>query len=701
MTTADKISKESKQKALPSEPCPECGRAFSRKDSLVRHLKVHGSNAERGPLHRIVHDKFRACNNCRKTKVRCPGNLPCARCEQLGQKCSYDKKRRRSTKTVLESPELISIDTDVVTPPSITSPATSTEHGSSHSPLHSNAPTSPPIRLEDLIRSQTINVPAPSPTIDTNITSHPAPRSEPDVRTASLNNHKAFSLVQSPYASPTQLILDPYSYKLPSIPGSNDGLTPKPPSVTAYRYPVMQYLAPFLDVDITSALACDLLDTYFSSAFSTRLHPTCHHLHNFIVRRCDVLDLLHPRKMHPALLASMLFVAALSDKALGLFTGPEERDRICKYLSLLTYRLLNPSRHEPLLSQEDLGLPPNYITTTGWTNQELQRALDPQSTIDCLPITWGVDYIITFIHVSSVISGSEKKAASIRWWNAAFSLARDLKLNQESGSYVHDASGESETTFNCSCTMLHTAGTDLITEVHREERRRTWWLLFLMDRHLALCYNRPLALLEAECKDLLLPLDDVFWQSGQQPHSHGKHGNGPKCMLQPSEAGRSRGPPITCTGPGLFEFFLPLMTITGHLLDFNRAKNHPVLVSADSSMFSSQERQILRELDHYQTSLDSITNLRRPSQPARRDSQARSERPHETSWANTSPSAVLSPESNDTEPVHITRTFSAYANHVGFGNFSTPVRWKLWLQANLCFRSCLYCEYWSVPSGIR
>jgi hypothetical protein len=111
----------------------------------------------------------------------------------------------------------------------------------------------------------------------------------------------------------------------------------------------------------------------------------------------------------------MLFVAALSDKALSLFSGPEEKDRICKYLSLLTYRLLNPSRHEPLLSHEDLGLPLHCDATPGWTNQELQHALHPQQQIESLPITWGTDYIITFIHVSSVISGSEKKAASIRW----------------------------------------------------------------------------------------------------------------------------------------------------------------------------------------------------------------------------------------------------------------------------------------------
>ena len=69
---------------------------------------------------------------------------------------------------------------------------------------------------------------------------------------------------------------------------------------------------------------------------------TVHHIHNFIVRRCDILDPNEPRRSHPGLLASMLFVAALSDEALGLFNGPEERDSVCKYLSLLSYRTSQP-----------------------------------------------------------------------------------------------------------------------------------------------------------------------------------------------------------------------------------------------------------------------------------------------------------------------------------------------------------------------
>jgi arabinolytic transcriptional activator AraR len=253
-------------------------------------------------------------------------------------------------------------------------------------------------------------------------------------------------------------------------------------------------------------------------------------------------------------------------------------------------------------------------------------------------------------------------------WSAAFSLARDLKLNQEVDLYVmQDDSGVLQPIINCGCSMNQSEpSTDFMTEVHREERRRTWWLLFLMDRHLALCYNRPLALLEAECKDLLLPLDDITWQSGSQPHSHGTRTEGPRCIVQPAGTGRPHGPPSQCTGPGLFEFFLPLMTITGHLLDFNRAKNHPVLVSAGcSSMWSSQERQILLEIDSYQASLDRIT----PIAPVHPD-------PMQTATPNTSTATPsLNSSNNPTpplatpalpsdEPTHHLKTSLSYASHI-------------------------------------
>ncbi|KIX01822.1 uncharacterized protein Z518_09549 [Rhinocladiella mackenziei CBS 650.93] len=643
------VKKVRRRRTPASAPCPKCGRAFSRNDSLSRHMKTHGTHIEQRPFHRIIHEKFRACNHCRRSKIRCTGSTPCARCEQLKQECHYDQKRR--------NPPVSWTGSSTAPPPQpgeppkipIASPRPSLDDEETIAP---SASLSDPEKLpfETPKSSEDAAALAVSSPDSTAALLRLSLSSDADGRAILFNDGKDFSVVQSTYVSPTFHVLDPYSYKLPSIADSREASTPTSQPLAHCRYTVLQYLSPFLDRDFGSNLACDLLDTYFSSAFSSRMHPTCHHIHNFILRRCDILDPVQPRKTHPALIGSMLFVAALSDKALGLFSGPEERDRVCKYLSLLTYRLLSPSRYEPLLSQEDLGLPPSFGSDPGWSNEDLRRALDPQQQSDAFPIAWGTDYIIAFIHVASVISGSEKKAASIRWWNVAFNLARDLKLNQEIESYIlqHD-DGEDRPNINCKCSLNQDASSGFIGEVHREERRRTWWLLFLMDRHLALCYNRPLALLDAECKDLLLPLDDVTWQSGALPHSHGTRADGPRCMLLPSGRGRFHGAPNTYSGPGLFEFFLPLMTITGHLLDYNRAKNNPVLAAAGSSMWSSQERQILRELDHYQATLDRLTT--RPSL----ENDAEKSSPWTTASA---------PPIEDSEATHIAKTVSGYATHV-------------------------------------
>jgi arabinolytic transcriptional activator AraR len=200
---------------------------------------------------------------------------------------------------------------------------------------------------------------------------------------------------------------------------------------------------------------------------------------------------------------------------------------------------------------------------------------------------------------------------------------------------------------NCKCSMGQHSDGEFINEVHREERRRTWWLLFLMDRHLALCYNRSLALLEAECRDLLLPLDDVTWQSGAQPHSHGIKADGPRCMLLPSGKGRVHGPPKTCTGIGLFGFFLPLMVHCGTLLDLNRSRLHPVLSAA--TVWSSQEQEILLQLDHFQTTLNNVTKEscgdKTPVEEIRRPS-------------------MTTAGVEECETTHIAKTVAGYATHI-------------------------------------
>ena len=128
-----------------------------------------------------------------------------------------------------------------------------------------------------------------------------------------------------------------------------------------------------------------------------------------------------------------------------------------------------------------------------------------------------------------------------------------------------------------------------VTEEDREERRRIWWLLYATDRHLALCYNRPLTLLDKECGGLLQPMNDDLWQSGDFP----------------SASYRQAGPPLECAGHSMFGYFLPLMTILGEIVDLQHARTHPKfgIGFSSSGEWDNQALEVTRQLDVYGQSL--------------------------------------------------------------------------------------------------
>ena len=168
---------------------------------------------------------------------------------------------------------------------------------------------------------------------------------------------------------------------------------------------------------------------------------------------------------------------------------------------------------------------------------------------------------------------------------------------------LFDQSNPARPSLNCVCDRsydLH--GT--VTEEHREERRRTWWLLYIMDRHLALCYNHPLALLDAESEDLLLPLDEGAWQAGNI-HSNSPKLDGPQCPISGEKNRRRLFPNFICHDHSIFGFFLPLMTITGELIDLNQARNHPLLGLRvqGKEAWDIHVSEVLRQLELYKASL--------------------------------------------------------------------------------------------------
>ena len=309
----------------------------------------------------------------------------------------------------------------------------------------------------------------------------------------------------------------------------------------------------------------------------------------------------------------MLWVVAQTTDAAFLTAPPSSRGRICQRLLELTVGLLKPLIHgpsngasSPSFSNSDingvalggLGVAiPGSVNTDGLTGEN--GAFGAAGTLDD---------VVTYIHLATVVSASEYKGASLRWWNAAWSLARELKLGrelprhhasiptQQQGEVVNDVDADGEADDD----LPNTPG--MITEEEREERRRIWWLVYTVDRHLALCYNRPLFLLDIECDGLLQPMDDTLWQAGEF-----YTGDSSIHITSPSGTPRirRRGPNFECTGHSIFGYFLPLMTILGEIVDLYHAKNHPRfgIGFRSAQEWDDHASEITRQLEAYGHSL--------------------------------------------------------------------------------------------------
>lgn len=126
--------------------------------------------------------------------------------------------------------------------------------------------------------------------------------------------------------------------------------------------------------------------------------------------------------------------------------------------------------------------------------------------------------------------------------------------------------------------------------IAKEERRRLFWLVYCLDRHLALSFNMRLIIPEGTfC--VRTPLPERLWRTLNAADLNCV----PACLL---------GPPTQISGTGFFEYFLPLARILGHIIDLHHIRNHPTLgefVSQDAirrleDMISRREQE-LTELD--------------------------------------------------------------------------------------------------------
>ena len=294
-------------------------------------------------------------------------------------------------------------------------------------------------------------------------------------------------------------------------------------SLSACKYPVLKPLIPHLGSIMSVATACDLLEFYFQSSSSVFMEPVSPYILGSVFRKRSFFRHHKPRKCSPALLSSMLWVAAQTSEASYFTSSPSARTIISQKLWKLTVDLLKPLVHSPTSHGF---VPGPGLASAAHDAFGVDRAIgrfDGRSD-GAMPPTSTLDDVATYINLGVVTSASEYKAASLRWWNAAWSLARELKLGREipqTPLKERDCQENGDMDLGMSdCSRSGnqvSIGTpaEAIVEEMKEERRRLWWLLYMVDRHLGLCYNRPLAMLDSECEDLFQPVPDTLWQAGE------------------------------------------------------------------------------------------------------------------------------------------------------------------------------------------
>ncbi|KAB8345919.1 hypothetical protein FH972_022973 [Carpinus fangiana] len=348
------------------------------------------------------------------------------------------------------------------------------------------------------------------------------------------------------------------------------------------KYPVLLPLVPYLVSVIPLSFACELLEYYFSSSSIVCPHPNSPYVIGFMFSKHSFLAETPPRLYSPALLASMLWIASRTSDAIYFDESPSVRERVSRKLLNLTIRLLQPLIHGPI--------------PRGLFDHGIAESIEGEALLGARGrgSNETLDDVATYVHIGTVVSASEYKSSSLRWWNAAWALAVEQELYNElpprEATEQDHQKGPAEI-----------AAAQIRDEVEREERRRVWWLLFLIDRHLSFCYNKPLSLSDRDCRNLLQPIDEYRWQNGNLAVAPINDPSQPITMHRP----RQKGPPTEFGGPYLFGYYLPLMVILGEVIELIHARNHPRLGQAfvNATLWDEQVRAINIRLTAFEQSM--------------------------------------------------------------------------------------------------
>ncbi|KAK1253188.1 hypothetical protein MKX07_001265 [Trichoderma sp. CBMAI-0711] len=324
-------------------------------------------------------------------------------------------------------------------------------------------------------------------------------------------------------------------------------------------YKFLEPILPYIRNIIPASVACDLLDIFLTDPGSSLFRVASPYILTRVFRKKSIVHPTNPRYTTPALLATILWCVAQTADVMMLHV-PGSRAKVVNDLYDLATSLISerdPDRwrriHGGLRAENEAPHPrlPNAPTM-------------PKTTVNNEP-AGEIDDVLTFILLSIAVSGSDFKSDCYKWWSKATRLAFALGLNRED----EQCAGPVTPCANPLCSCRKEQDGSLYNLELREERRRVFWLLYALDRHLALSFNSALTIPDSYC-EVYSPLPEAIWENLD--------------TIPPSEIPARRiGPPTTASGSAFFEYFLPLMAILGDIIEVHHRRRHPRLGGLDDS----------------------------------------------------------------------------------------------------------------------
>ncbi|KAJ4990489.1 C6 transcription factor [Stagonosporopsis vannaccii] len=515
-----------------------------------------------------------ACDSCASSRVKCNGNHPCRRCEEHNYECSYNRDvRKRGRKRKGQLP----LEKDFAN--------TATNSGDSaglyaeelrhdESTRHSNERHGP--AGDSMMQAYSHDVLIEFPSIEATATTSSTWADLPAVLPLSPSAHVVLNDLAWPnrrtstVCQPaTSINLEPHKRNRTSSSASN----------LHAEYACLAALLPHLDGVIRPRLAHQLLQLYFAPPEGTLFHNASPYVLTPVLRKQSVLNPASARSTTPALLATMIWVSAQT-ASLPQLLAPGSRATLCSKLQDLVFKLLH---------DRDLD---NWQRVSGRLVQKAWYGPPVGTVKDRQVPSPVIDDVLSLILITIVTSGGDFKRDCLPWWDKATRLIDTMKLHQMDHP-------DADVAFNSDLEGNHSGG--MFPEARsieaREEMRRTFWLAFALDRHLALSYNGNLSIIDGE-SHVYIPIPERSWQSKTEDKNQ-------------DQSQRQLGPPTTVTGTGFFEFFLPLMTLLGDIINLRRRRHHPRLGTLDDS---GSVVLVEKLLERCKESIDQLISQNEPGQ---------------------------------------------------------------------------------------